>query len=81
MLAWHNYTLMAYNGQNDTHKTHNDDGTPRTHRNAGKPYNTVSLRGVFEMAASPSSKAKKTALALMASSYNDHDGRAGGVRW
>jgi hypothetical protein len=56
-------SVMCFNGQADTH------------RHSGVKYNTVSLRDVWVMVAMPDSKPKDKALALMASSYCESDGR------
>jgi hypothetical protein len=55
--------VMCFNGQGDTHKY------------SGVKYQTVSLGDVWGMVATPDSKPKDAALALMASSYCEPDGR------
>jgi hypothetical protein len=56
--------VMCFNGQGDTHKY------------SGERYKTISLRDVFAMVKRPGAKSKDKALALMASSYCEADGRA-----
>ena len=60
---WCQYTVTAFSGQYDTHIDN------------GQDYSTISLRAVFDLAATPSSTPKKEALALLASGDNRADGR------
>ncbi|HRK40240.1 MAG TPA: DUF3987 domain-containing protein [Burkholderiaceae bacterium] len=73
--SWVSHRVCVFGGKDDTHKTHDDDGIPSPHPMAGKPYRTVSMGDLMDMASKPGSKPKLQALALMASSYAQHDAR------
>jgi hypothetical protein len=62
-MSYTDQEVMCFDGQGDTHKY------------SGAKYETVSLRDVFAMVATPDSKPKDKALALMASNYCEPDGR------
>jgi len=62
-ILWPTFAIMCFAGKGDTHKA------------TSKPYKTIGLRDVFAMASQPGNKPKLKALALMASTYCESDGR------
>jgi len=63
-------------GQADTHAITLSDGRPNESPAAGKPYETISVAQIAELARNPPSAPKERAQWFIPSSYHEHDARS-----
>ena len=75
-------------GQSDTHARTLNDGRQNPHLSAGKPYTTVTGKGIAKLVANPQSVPKERGQWFIPSTYADADARAhdaqrekGAFRW